>query len=229
MTLLVAPGLPAMPPPVFDGNEAFNLLFASLPGDARSRAVGCSLRRIFPDNRLYLDSLSLQAGMFDDDLIRWLAGAVSAGVLARDKCAGGDEAQVLKLVHVLASSAPAPPASMAASAPLAAGASDYPRRVAVSTSIGEDGNKRAETSAFGELDYFGAMEMAKGASAIDAALAHRGPTAERAQLCANLGRTTYDASGKIATHVNDDALTWAVAKDIPESLVQNGGPIMAEA
>ena len=79
-------------------------------------------------------------------------------------------------------------------------------RVRVATYLGDDGNKRAETAVFGELDHRCASEITPKSALIDSALSFAGPSEQRAQLCANLGQTTLNPDGSVAHHKANDRL-----------------------
>ena len=68
-----------------------------------------------------------------------------------------------------------------------------------------------------------ASEITPKPALIDPALSFAGPPEQRAQLCANLGATSFNADGSVAHHKADDRLVWAAAKELPESLFSVGG------
>ena len=75
---------------------------------------------------------------------------------------------------------------------------------------------------FGELDRRCASEITPKSALIDPALSFAGPSEQRAQLCANLGATTFNPDGSVAHHKADGRLVWAAAKELPESLFSVG-------
>ena len=218
--------LPPPPPPSrLTGSDVFSSLFASLID--KSTAVGCALRRINPQERSYNDNAAVNAGMFDGDLIRWLDTKVDEGSISRTAVASmaGDLSKTLAFVHELASKAPAALGAFPSGAPLATfpPQQEHQGRIRVATYLGDDGNKRAETTVFGEMDHRCASELTPKSALIDAALSFAGPPEQRAQLCANLGSTSFNADGSVAQHKADDRLVWAAAKELPESLFSVGG------
>ena len=133
--------------------------------------------------------------------------------------------QTLAFVHEIAGKAPTavgapPPGAHPAMFPPPP---EHQGRVRVATFLGDVGNKRAETTVFGELDQRCASELTSKSALIDSALSFAGTSEQRAQLCANLGPTTLNADGSAAHHSADDRLVWAAAKELPESLFSVGG------
>ena len=213
--------LPPLPPPsALTGAGAFVSLFGTLIDKAT--AVGCALRRISPQDRSYNGIVAVTAGMFGGDLVRWLETKVDDGSITWASVANvaGDLAKTLAFIHDLAGKAPstasaAPPGAYSASFPPPP--DHHPRRVVVATYPGDDGNKRAETTMFGELDHRCANEITPKSALIESALSFAGSSEQWAQLCANLGQTTLNPDGSVAHHKADDRLVWAAAKELPES------------
>ena len=98
----------------------------------------------------------------------------------------------------------------------------HPRRVVVATCLGDDGNKRAKATVFGELDHRCASKITPKPPLIDSALSFLGSSEQRAQLFANLGQTTLNPGGSVAYHTVDGRLVWAAANELPESLFSVG-------
>ena len=220
------PALPPPPPPsALTGSDAFSSLFGSLIDKAT--AVGCALRRINPQERSYNDNAAVNAGMFDGDLVRWLDAKVDEGSINRTAVANvaGDLSKTLAFVHKLASKAPAALGAFPSGAHHAMfpPPQEQQGRIRVATYLGDDGNKRADTTVFGELDHRCASEITPKPALIDSALSFAGPPEQRAQLCANLGATSFNADGSVAHHKAVDRLVWAAAKELPESLFSVGG------
>ena len=137
----------------------------------------------------------------------------------------GDLSKTLAFVHELACKAPAASGAFPSGAHQAMfpPPQEQQGRIRVATYLGDDGNKRAETTVFGELDHRCASEITPKSALIDSALSFAGPLEQRAQLCANLGATLFNADGSVAHHKADDRLVWAAAKELPESLFSVGG------
>ena len=207
------------------GAGAFASLFGSLLDKAT--AVGCALRRINPLDRSYNDNAAVNAGVFDGDLVRWLEAKVDGGSITRTSVANvaGGLSKTLAFIRDLAGKAPPamrapPPGAYPALFPPPP---NYHPRVVVATYLGDDGNKRAETTVFGELDHRCANEITPKSALVDSALSFAGSSEQRARLCANLGQTTLNPDGSVAHHKADDRLVWAAAKELPESLFSVGG------